>query len=158
MLMKNKFVEKWQSLPPLKLCLLVYGADFFISAFLSVVLFPDMGGSDINQIKSVTERILVGVVLAPLLETVIFQGFILRKLVQWTGHKTFAVVAGALLFGLAHHYNIPYVVKAFIAGILYNLLYLSLKQRGARAIAYVAGTHMLHNLTVFILTAVFIEQ
>lgn len=157
MLMKNKFAEKWQSLPPLKLCLLVYGADFFISAFLSVVLFPEMGGSDINKIESATERILVGVVLVPLLETLIFQGFILGKLVQWTGHKTFAVVAGALLFGLAHHYNVPYVVKAFIAGILYNLLYLLLKQRGARAIAYVAGTHMFHNLTVFILNAVFFE-
>jgi hypothetical protein len=135
-----------------KLCLLVFILDILITVLFSIVLFPeDKYGNNI-KISSIYEKVLILVMLAPVFETYIFQKLFLEGAVMLTKEKIISSIMVAILFGLAHWYSIPYIIKAFFAGLLYNLLYLKIRDRQQNAFWYVAITHMSFNLFALIIS------
>jgi membrane protease YdiL (CAAX protease family) len=115
-----------------------------------MVLFPQPEYGNNIKFDSPAEAVLVLVILGPLLETLIFQHYLLQGLRQWLHHALAAAIVVALLFGLVHWYSIPYIAKATISGLLYNLLYLTLQQRRQPAFWYTAATHACFNAIAFL--------
>lgn len=146
MLLK-KSVEKVSSL---KLCSIVLLLDIIITFIMSMILFPESKYDNNLKIDSLIEKFLLIVLAAPLLETYIFQRLFLEGTILLTKQKIFSSIIVALFFGLSHWYSIPYIFKAFIAGLLYNFLYLNISGRKQNPFWYVTITHMCFNLFAFL--------
>ena len=72
-------------------------------------------------------QILEIVILAPLIETLIFQKWIYRglSLIGWLKrHKTLIILVSALIFGLIHFYSLSYVFYNFFIGALLMFAYI----------------------------------
>lgn len=103
--------------------------------------------------------ILVLVIIAPFLETLIFQALVIeivlkvnKKAVKW------AIVLSALVFGLAHSYNIFYVFATFIIGLFYAWLYVFFKlHRKENAFLFVSLIHLTNNLIAGVIDCVYLD-
>jgi membrane protease YdiL (CAAX protease family) len=98
--------------------------------------------------KSAREAFLVGVLLAPFLETLIFQAAIIET-VKKRMSPFFSCSLSAFIFGSIHFYNIFYFIYAVAAGFLFAYLYFigSVSKKGF-ILTLIA--HMLCNLLAFI--------
>ena len=149
----SAFYRRLQTIHPLKLCLFVLVTDLLVTFLFSVILFPEpQYGNDMRS-YALWEQVLLLLIAAPLAETYIFQRLFLEGMIRLTRQIGLSVFLIALLFGAAHHYSVPYMVKAFIAGLLYCALYLITKQKGKYAYWYTAGTHFVFNLVGILLNA-----
>lgn len=127
--MKNRLIN-WFTALPYQLQVIIFQALLILD---SLLLFP---------IKALLERIgveremnelkapdyLRASVIIPLLETFIFQAFILRLLVKWLSPVTrhahpISISVVAFLFGATHFYAISYIVYATLAGFTLNVAY-----------------------------------
>lgn len=147
----RSFSDRMQNMHPIPLSICIFLADFFISALFSLVLFPEPEYGNKMHTYALWEQVLLLLIIAPLAETYIFQRLFLEGMVSLTGRKWLSVILIAILFGLAHSYSVPYMVKAFIAGLLYSCQYLLLKAKGYRAFWYTTGTHFTYNLVTLLL-------
>lgn len=87
------------------------------------ILFPNETSG--YQFESATEELFIAVIAAPLLETAIFQSFIIQTILKrYSEGYLLAAFTSAVLFSAAHHYSLPYITYAFIGGILFAFLYL----------------------------------
>ena len=68
-------------------------------------------------------EIIVIVILAPILEEIIFRGTILRRLMETSMKTRFVVLLQAILFG-AVHLNIVQGIYTFVIGILLGIIYI----------------------------------
>jgi len=88
------------------------------------------------------------VILAPLLETYLVQYLFFKNLTgrlpQWA-----IIVLSALVFGVLHHYNIGYVLYAFLSGLLLSISY-SLRLR-SNPFVCTALIHSVYNLVGFVI-------
>ncbi len=145
--------ERQESLHPFKLSLFIFLTDFLVTIIFSVLLFPEPEyGNNIGS-YALWEQILLLLILAPLAETYIFQKLFLEGMILLTNRKWLSVLLIAILFGLAHNYSVPYMTKAFIAGLLYCYLYLTVKNKGANAYWYTVFAHFIFNLVAFLLNS-----
>jgi len=135
---------------PIKLCLLVFVLDFFVTVFFSVILFPEPRYGNNLIINSTAEKIFLFLLMAPLIETLFFQSFLCNLIYSKSKRESYAIIISALFFGLAHTYSLPYVIKAFIAGVLYSSLYLNLISRGYNGFLYTLFTHVFFNTIAFL--------
>ncbi|MDU1348031.1 CPBP family intramembrane glutamic endopeptidase [Clostridium butanoliproducens] len=93
-------------------------------------------------------------ILGPFFETLIFQSlviFILQKIKGLKNNNIIIILISSILFGVAHYYNVAYIFKAFIAGILYAYSYLVYKDKDQHPIWVVTIIHALHNSIVTLL-------
>jgi hypothetical protein len=114
----------------------------------SYVLFPHTN----NGIKfdSKLEEFFVGVVLAPFIETFLFQHIVIITLQKLKINLNLIVLICGAIFGLMHMYSVGYVLGAFITGVLYSLLYLIMQKKQCNPIVIVAICHSAFNLIAFI--------
>lgn len=145
------FAERLENIHPFKLSLLVFLIDFLVTIVFSVWLFPEPEYGNNMEAYVLWEQILLLLIIAPLAETYIFQKLFLEGLCSLTKRKWLSALLIAILFGLAHHYSVPYMVKTFIAGLLYCYLYLTIKEKGANAYWYTVFAHFIFNLVAFLL-------
>lgn len=134
--------------------------DIVFSVVISVI-FNFFLGEEVFEIDSLKEAsltviFLATVILAPLIETFIFQFLIiegtLRVLKKSSFKKYIAAVLSALLFGLTHYYNIYYIGYAFLSGIIFAGIYFYAKGRkGLNPYWVVVSIHAVGNLVAFIL-------
>ncbi|WP_394353722.1 CPBP family intramembrane glutamic endopeptidase [Echinicola salinicaeni] len=108
--------------------------------FLISILFSEIGESDVAKInyleeESLTNIFLFTVIIAPFLETFLFQ-FLIIETVLFIFNKFrishsiyFAIAISSLAFGLSHSYNLYYVLFTLLAGVLYASFYLLAKKR-----------------------------
>ena len=99
--------------------------------------------SGFKSFRSIGEEILLGIFLAPILESLIFQLMIIeatRKKLPTYG----CCLLSALAFGSVHYYNIFYFMLAFFTGMLFAYLYL-LGGSIRKGFFLIVVTHMLHN-------------
>jgi hypothetical protein len=100
--------------------------------------------------ESIKIRFFVGCVMAPLLETFLFQylPFGIFKALK-IKNIFILIVLPALLFGLSHWYSPMYVVATFITGLIFNFLYIYCKKNQLKAFWIVALLHFLCNFLAF---------
>lgn len=89
----------------------------------------------------------VGCVLAPIIETFIFQFSIIRIAKTTFGLSSFkAIILSSILFGLSHYYNIYYVFFAFLVGIVLSYAFIVRDFEGGKGFFMVLLLHALRNL------------
>ena len=138
------------SYPIVYLLLLALSADILISGIFSYILFPDHSSG--LPFSSVSEEFIILLLVAPVLETWIFQSFIIKKSLQYFNNdKLVAIILSAVFFGLTHYYSIPYIIKATIAGIFYAMLYFILLNKKKQPVIYIIIVHSIYNLIGFTL-------
>jgi uncharacterized protein len=94
-------------------------------------------------------------VVAPLLETFLFQQLPYDAFVKRKWPEKWLVVFSALIFGLAHAYSVAYVILATIQGVVFMYAYITWD--GTRISKYwmVTFIHAFHNIFFFLLQLIF---
>jgi hypothetical protein len=63
-------------------------------------------------------KLVGGSIIAPLLETYLFQQLPYTFLKKWNASNTIIILISSVLFGLSHFYSLSYIIFAFFAGIV----------------------------------------
>src|SRR5690554_1863195 len=91
------------------------------------------------------------VVIAPWFETLIFQVLIIEILVRLKLRPYLAVVLAAIIFAVAHSYNIIYIIVVFPLGFVYCYYYYLLRRKDKYlAFLSVVGLHAASNLFAYV--------
>ena len=109
----------------------------------------------INALMKIDPYLLFAgaVILAPLLETFIFQAFPYRLFLSAfkTKHRfCIYMIASSLFFGLFHRYNLPYFFFGVASGFILSFFYYAGTFRKESAVISVAFIHGMNNLLVFL--------
>lgn len=143
MLIINQFISRLEKINPIRLGIIFLLLEI-INSFIFAFLFPDVKGSEFENIY---EELFVVVLFAPLIETYLIQHLIIINVLKYCKENLFlALIISATFFGLAHTYSIIYVAKTFISGLIFGILYLTMRKNSNKAIALVAFTHSAYNL------------
>lgn len=91
---------------------------------------------------------MVSVLVVPFLETIVFQVIIIELLIWLRAKPLVAIMVSAILFSLAHYYNVYYILAVFPSGFLLSYYYYLLKIREdvLYALLLVTLLHALINL------------
>ena len=101
------------------------------------------------------QEFLLVVIFAPLVETLIFQYFLVNLSISLTmllfkrEYIILAIMMPAMAFGLAHTYNYMYMASTFVTGLLFNTFYMVVKYRKQDAYSCTTIVHGLYNLFIF---------
>jgi len=130
-------------------CLLI---SFLISLILSYVNI-DYLEIDYLKNKGLSYIFILTVLVAPVLETLIFQYGIIELLFRLKNKNKilYAILASAIVFGLSHYYNIFYVLNSFILGLAFATFYIIAKiRKDINPLYLLFSIHSLINLVAFI--------
>jgi len=107
----------------------------------------------ISDIESAIYQFIVSIIVAPIIETFLFQllPFVLLKKYS-NAHKNrwITIIIGGIIFGLLHPYSIFNIITASVSGMLLMYLFIlrtSISERNA--FETVLLTHLLRNLISF---------
>lgn len=102
--------------------------------------------------QSIIFVILVGLLLSPLIETLLFQ-FLTIELIRWITNKTsgrpyaiFAGIISAAVFALMHFYSVKYIVSTFFIGLYLSFVYLFFCVKTGKKIKGFFATVLMHFL------------
>lgn len=98
-------------------------------------------------------KIFAILILAPVLETFIFQFLMIEGLllIKFFKRRVFLItIVSAFAFGLSHFFGIYYIIYAFGISVIFNTFYLLLKFRQETAFLHVFFLHSMLNLFVFV--------
>lgn len=138
--------EQWQFM--LFIILLNFLSSFIFSTLAE--LFYSSLGEGFNRNYSFNEKIVLFVIIAPILETLIFQYAIIEICKRIKMALKYCCLVSALAFAIFHLYNIFYFLYAFIAGLMFAYLYI--KGKNIRnAILYSLIGHVIYNGIVLII-------
>lgn len=104
---------------------------------------------------SLNEELLVVLFLAPLIETVLYQYAIidvslyLLKLIFKKELIIVSIILSAISYSLIHLYDYVYMIQMVIAGFLYSVFYVVVKQKNRNALLYSLVLHILCNILMF---------
>ena len=141
---------------PIPLFFSVFFVDFIFSSLIGfLVILYDPKALDIPFIENFSSAkvFTITVIIAPLIETFIFQYLIIEFLFRFKKiGVNIIILVSALAFGLAHSYSFFYVLVICISGFIYASYYLYLKIKNVKfPFLYIFFLHALSNLLVFIL-------
>lgn len=105
-----------------------------------------MGGTDLGS--SLLANFVSGSILAPILETLIFQYGsieILNLIPYFKGKNVIITIISALLFGIAHSYSLLYIFFGFTIGLLLAYSYIVYKKKNFSAFWVVFWIHCIRN-------------
>lgn len=96
---------------------------------------------------SITGKFFMIVVLAPIIETVIFQ-YIPNEILEGSNLESYflKIIIPSLLFSLAHIYHPIYMLMTFIAGIMLNKFYIDTKRQTRLFFILTILLHAMYNL------------
>lgn len=112
--------------------------------------------------KNITQEILVGLILGPIIETIIFQFavykviFYFKNIIQKRLFKkeaqflVFYIIISTLLFSFSHSYSFFYIFLMIIPGAILAYSFYFFKKNYTYPILYTFLLHLLHNSFVFI--------
>lgn len=110
-----------------------------------------IAGNSINEgftpFSSVFEEFFTVIIIAPFLETFLFQ-YLPFKLTQKWMHPILSILFCGLIFGIPHLYNWFYMFSAVVVGLLLGFAYY-LRLNTGRAFLIVTIIHLLNNFVVF---------
>jgi hypothetical protein len=145
----DAFVNTLSNYPTRNIVFFILIINVAISCVFSYIISP--GFTNPLTFDTLTEEFIIVVIAAPAVETYFIQTLILGFFVEKFHSRLLAVGVSAVVFGLLHYYSLTYIVKAFISGTLYALLYLTMLHKKKQAFLYVWLTHSLYNLIGFII-------
>lgn len=132
----SNFIRATSFFPSFLLLGSILGIVYFLCWF---VFYKILGGRDIIFTEfpvyepSSIILLLQVLVLAPLMETLIFQKgvyFLLRQS-QWLNeHKSYIVFIGGVLFGLSHFFSLSYIIVTTINGLFFMYAYIVKYHKG----------------------------
>ena len=144
---------------------------FVISTLLKIILMP-FGGFLIDifnlkdfiytaaaQIPEISyEDFLVGILIAPFIETIIGQYLPLSMLSKFNFSNTYKVIISGLFFSLLHLPVVEFLPSAFGVGVCLSIGFLSrykYKNNLKEALILTYCIHFLHNLFAFLVVYIF---
>ena len=122
----SKFAKYLQNCSDGKIILLALLWTMAVSVIISVI---DEPLPDVAEDWGIGLVIIVGLLLAPVLETLIFQVLIIEGCKRVTpkidgkDNLLFAMLVSAIFFGLGHGYSTSYIIYAFLMGIGFSFVY-----------------------------------
>ncbi|SCC53105.1 Uncharacterized protein BC05F1_04215 [Bacillus wiedmannii] len=144
------------------LCLQFLLFFFLLGSFLFVIpldlFLPEIQKKPITEAPLILQ-VLLGVLAAPIYETVVFQVFLfwLLSWIPYIKNRDYLIILiASIIFGLNHRYGITYIVGTTIIGLLYNYAYWVYKKKNEKyqvtmsAFGVVFLIHLLHNSIAFI--------
>ncbi|WP_416337305.1 type II CAAX prenyl endopeptidase Rce1 family protein [Galbibacter sp. EGI 63066] len=138
------------------LCLL---ANVLLS---KVILLYNENSFDVQQSEegSIIFRFIVIIILAPLLETLLYQFIIIEAGIFLFNKKKktlmIIILISSIMFGLSHCYNLSYIILGVSAGIILSLLYVLCKLRkDISPFFFVFIVHSFVNFTVYLVNNIF---
>lgn len=149
--------SKNDSCAKILMCMIFF--DFLISSII-LTLIIILVSEDVFQIDymkniSLIDKILTLVIFAPIIETLIFQYFIIESLLL-IRRKIYIplyliILVSGIVFGLSHNYNIYYVISTILIGVIYGFFYLIAKfNTRMNAYTSIVIVHSFANLIVVI--------
>ncbi len=97
---------------------------------------------------SAINQFLIAVILAPVIETVIFQYALIESIRQKI-QPLYACFFSALAFAFVHFYSVYYFLFALISGLIFAYLYL-LEKSVIKGSLLVLTAHILYNLLIYL--------
>ncbi|WP_333861548.1 CPBP family glutamic-type intramembrane protease [Clostridium sp.] len=144
----------FQELPTLKFIIAMVLATYlaivpFIPLFyLYEKYIGQMGGPDSLETSSLLAKIIVGSIIGPILETIIFQYGIIEILSSikiFKEKKIIIAIISSLLFAISHSYSYLYISYSFIIGLVLAYSYLTYKKKNFSAFGVVFWIHCIRN-------------
>jgi uncharacterized protein len=137
---------------------------FYVSIFLITnyliacisYLFPPnaMDNRTEDLFTSLYEKIIYGVIVIPIIETLLFQTLVILvvcRLIKRPKYNLYtAVIISATLFSLNHNYSIYYLIMTFVAGVTLAFAYYIARYRKFNATITIILIHALWNILGFI--------
>ena len=100
-------------------------------------------------------QILLIIVIAPLLETAIFQSSIIKLSRVFIKNNLIVIVISSFLFGLSHYYNLSYVFRTILIGFFLSLFYTIMHKKRSSAFLRTVLLHSCWNLFTLALSLIF---
>jgi len=117
----------------------------------------DMGGADaIRESSPIMEFVLV-VIIAPFLETLLFQTsifYVFNKFSFFKSRSLIVIILSALAFGMAHNYSLLYIMFGFLMGLVLAYAYHIYLEKLESSYKVVTLIHSIRNLLAFVLGCV----
>ena len=144
---------------PIPLFFMIFILDLVfhsITSFFATLYDPEITEIPFLEGLSLAEIFTITVIIAPLIETFIFQYLIIEFLFRFKKIKlNIIILVSALAFGLVHDYNFIYVLVMCITGFIFASYYLYLKIKDVKfPFLYTSSLHALSNFIAFILNDV----
>lgn len=101
------------------------------------------GGPEVS-----TDKVIELMVIAPILETLVYQYLIIRLFMYFAKSRKYypyAILTSAIVFGLGHTYNPGYVFFAFFIGLVLAYMYYFYSKQPAKAFWSIVLVHGLRN-------------
>ena len=127
--------------------------------FLSV-FFPDFNDNDlVTSNISFFEELLMGGIIGPIIETLIFQSLIITIVKKTIKHIKYnypiSILLSAILFSLNHNYNNYYITITFIGGLILATAYYTATYRDENATIMTFLIHSIFNITSIIINYIY---
>ncbi len=133
----------------------------FLSFVIIIPILPILfildyvfGGSDEAILQLNFVDIILGLVLAPLIETFIAQWLVVKllRMVQFTKEKdVFIAFVSAIVFGIGHTFSVGDVFRGFVIGLLFAYSFILYEHKKKSPFWIVAAIHFVRNLISIIL-------
>jgi len=150
--------EYLRCVPPYKFIMIMVLLTYIVIVPLIPlsILFEidDIGGPDTIRDSSFIMEFILVVIIAPLVETLIFQTsifYIFNKFSFLKKRSAIVIILSALAFGIAHNYSTLYVLFGFNIGIVLAYAYNIYLEKLESSYKVVTLIHSIRNLLAFVL-------
>ncbi|WP_194831040.1 type II CAAX prenyl endopeptidase Rce1 family protein [Prolixibacter sp. SD074] len=128
--------------------------SFLILLFQNITGISIGNGSEnplLNESKFFV--LIIGILIIPFFETLIFQAlpfYVINKLIRHKRKLWMFLIVSPILFSLNHLFNPAYILATYFGGLALALIYYIGYYRKENAILLVAVIHLINNLVAFI--------
>ncbi|MET3818131.1 hypothetical protein ACVK00_005394 [Burkholderia sp. PvR073] len=145
--------------PAIGSVLLTWALTYLVGIIIWAILFlfdlssDTLVGSSPDLMKrDLATRLFVGSVVAPLVETFVFQWLPIRLICRvFKTSASLAVCVSTLMFGATHGYSVLYVAIALWGGFIFATVFVLRDHSGGHPFLIVAGAHAARNTLASIL-------
>ncbi|MGH1163298.1 CPBP family glutamic-type intramembrane protease [Bacillus mycoides] len=132
--------------------------SFLITIPLNLFLPPSQNYPSMNE--SIIEHIFLVLIIAPFLETILFQKvtFFILQLIPYISERNILIILiSSIIFGLSHQFDITYIIAATLMGIVFNYSYSIYQEKNYNdpqsmsAFWIIFWIHELHNTIAFLI-------
>lgn len=144
-----RLIKHLKRINPFSFILIGFSLILFISIIMGLI-FPGDSGKNPILLKNNYYIFFFGVLVTPLLETLIFQAlpfYLTTKYIKIKKRHYIFILLSPVLF--IHNFSIGYIITTYLFGFIFAFLYYIAYYRKENAIKLVALIHFINNLLVF---------
>lgn len=134
---------------------LIYFSFKFITSVIANYFDPTLTDSSLKN-ESLLAKFIIIVVIAPVLETIIYQFAIIEIGFKLKLPAILSIIISSLAFGISHSYNLAYILVTTIVGFILAYYYTALRsQNYTNRVVFVILLHFSGNLIAFLNNNIF---